>query len=430
MSATIHRLHSAKPIAGFIRVGHRDHVWLEGQLAKGALPFKRFIFEAAHIGQQRSLVKALRNANCEILLDTNFAELSSIGKFQSAAAKLPWAHPDDRPWIPDDLAGNRATFVASQIVEFAAEERVDVILGPSGLVEPDLNWLHAGVRLNEELSSILARTGGNRISMDYQLIGTMALLREPDFRADVKAALSDIAAENIWLRTSGYDANSTGTGTRRYIEAVCDLHSLNRPMIADMTGGFPALGAAAAGAIGGFSHGVGQKEAFRASEYRREPVGGGGGGPRRVFVSELGCWFSEDKFLSISQAKGAKSRLFCRNTSCCPQGADDMIDNRNGHFLQSRAFQIDQISRVPDERKEADFLSRHLGPALRNARALARLSYEDTKALKSIQDEKKRLTLMGEVLTDMLADSATRSRTDSPHFRGGANTITLLGQGA
>lgn len=429
MTATIHRLHNTNPIAGYLRVGHRDHKWLEDQLARGALPYRRFVFEAAHIRQQRQLVSLLRAANCEIVLDTNFAELSSIGKFQGASRQLPWAR-DDRPWSADDLAGNRADYVASQIAEFAIEEKVDVVLSPSGLIEANSDWLTTGVLMNQALARTLNRSGGNHISLDYQLIGTMALLREADFRADAKAALTDVAAENVWLRTSGHDANSTGTGSRRYIEAVCDLHEINRPFIADMTGGFPALSAAAAGAIGGFSFGVGQKEAFRANDYRREPVISSGGGPKRVFVLELGRWISEEQFTIMTQAKGARTKLICPDTSCCANGKDDMIDNRNGHFLKSRHAQIDQMSRVPDDRREADFLLKHISPALRTARALARLDYGDEKTTKTILDEKKRLTLMNDVLADMLVDSGNRTRSEAPLFRGNTNSLMILGRGA
>ena len=429
MTATIHRLHNTNPIAGYLRVGHRDHKWLEDQLARGALPYRRFVFEAAHIRQQRQLVGQLRDASCEIVLDTNFAELSSIGKFQGASRQLPWAR-EDRPWSADDLAGNRAEYVASQIAEFAIEERVDVILSPNGLIEAESDWLTAGVRMNQALARTLNQSGGNHISLDYQLISTMALLRAMGFRADVKAALSDVAAENVWLRTSGHDTNSTGTGSRRYVEAVCDLHEINRPFIADMTGGFPAFSAAAAGAIGGFSFGVGQKEAFRANDYKREPVAGGGGGPKRVYLDQLGRWISEDQFTIMIQAKGARTKLLCPVTSCCANGRDDMIDNRNGHFLKSRAAQIDQISRVPDDRREADFLLKHIGPALRAARALARLDYGDAKTTKTILEEKKRLTLMNDVLADMLVDSGNRTRSEAPLFRGNTNSLVILGRGA
>jgi hypothetical protein len=111
MTATIHRLHNTNPIAGYLRVGHRDHKWLEDQLARGALPYRRFVFEASFIHQQRQLVSLLREANCDIVLNANFAELSSMGKFQVASRQLPWAR-DDRPWTAEDLVGNRAEYVA------------------------------------------------------------------------------------------------------------------------------------------------------------------------------------------------------------------------------------------------------------------------------------------------------------------------------
>ena len=123
-------------------------------------------------------------------------------------------------------------------------------------------------------------------------------------------------------------------------------------------------------------------------------------------------------------------RLFCRDTSCCPSGRDDMIDNHNGHFLKSRAAQIEQISRVPDDRREEDFLLRHIGPALRTARALAGLDYGDEKTRKTILDEKKRLTLMNDVLADLLENSGNRTRSEVPLFRGNTNSLVILGRGA
>ena len=59
MTATIHKLHNSNAVAGYLRVGHRDHKWLEDQHARGALPYRRFVFEAAHIRQQRQLVRIL-----------------------------------------------------------------------------------------------------------------------------------------------------------------------------------------------------------------------------------------------------------------------------------------------------------------------------------------------------------------------------------
>lgn len=426
MNATVHRLHNARPIAGIIRVGHRDHRWLEDRLAAGRLPYRRFVFEAAHIDEQLQLVAALKKAGHEIILDTNFAELGSVGKFKGAASKLPWARPD-RPWSAEDLGGNRAAFVASQMAEFAIGRKVDVVLSPSHLLEEDHSWLPRDAQLSHALRMALDRLGGDEIAVDFQLIVTAAVLKQEDFRVETLAVLTDVDAENMWLRTSGFDANSTGTGTRRFIEAVRDFHSCGKPLIGDMTGGMPALAAAAAGALGGISHGVGQKEAFRASEYRRVPVSSGGGGMRRVYIADLGRWIGEDQFQQIVQTKGAKSKLFCRETECCPQDRDDMIDNSKGHFLHQRSAQLQDLSRVPEARREEHFLVHHIGPALSTARSLARLKFEDSRVLDMIQSEKKRLGLMNDVLRDLLVDSGDVSRSETPIFRGGNGNLVVLG---
>lgn len=426
MNATIHRLHNTQPIAAILRVGHRDHRWLEDRLAAGRLPYRRFVFEAAHFDEQLQLVEALKKAGHEIILDTNFAELGSLGKFTGSASKLPWARKD-RPWAADDVGGNRAAFLASQMAEFAINRKVDVILSPSHLLDDDQDWLSRDVQLANALRNALDRLGGTEVSIDFQLIMTAALLKQPDFRAEVQAVLVDVAAENVWLRTSGFDANSTGTGTRRFIEAVREFHGCGKPLVGDMTGGMPALAAAAAGAIGGISHGAGQKEAFRASEYRRVPVSSGGGGARRVYIADLGRWISEDQFKQIVQTKGAKSKLYCREASCCAQGKEDMVDNPKGHFIHQRTSQIQDLSRVPEARREEHFLVHHIGPALSTARSLLRLKYEDGRVFDMIQAEKKRLGLMNEILRDLLVASSDASRSPCPLFRGGSDNVTVLG---
>src|SRR5258707_11717551 len=103
MSATIHVLRPASaPVAGFLRVGHTGHRKLEALHAAGRFPYRRVVFDAAHIGEQLELLKMLRTSGCEIVLDPNFAEMSTLGRFGSAVAKLPWANPE-RPWGPSDF---------------------------------------------------------------------------------------------------------------------------------------------------------------------------------------------------------------------------------------------------------------------------------------------------------------------------------------
>jgi hypothetical protein len=100
MAATVHVLHpNSAPIAGFLRIGHTGQRKLEALHAAGRLPYRRVVFDAAHLAEQIDLLKALKGSGCEIVLDPNFAEMATEGRFGSAVTKLPWANPD-RPWDP------------------------------------------------------------------------------------------------------------------------------------------------------------------------------------------------------------------------------------------------------------------------------------------------------------------------------------------
>jgi hypothetical protein len=428
MSATIHQIHNLSPIAGFIRVGHNDHRWLEERLSAGKMPYRRFVFDAAHIDKQRNLLQVLKESGHEIVLDTNFAELCSVGKFGGGASSLAWANPH-RPWRLDDLGGNRAKFLTSQMAEFAVERGVDVVLSPSQLIEFKGRLPSIDAELANAMRFALDAAGGKGIALDYQVFTSMNLLRDEEFRKEIAEICSDVDGENIWLRTSGFDAHSTGAATRRYVESLSAFHEARKPLVADMVGGLPALGAAAAGAIGAICHGAGGKEAFRIADYRKVPVGGGGNGKRRVFLSELSRWVSEEQFEKIVSTKVTKSKLFCRDRNCCPQGRDDMVEEAKGHFLNQRNAQIRELSRVPEDRRLDHFLVHQLGSATSVARTLSRLSYADSKIAELVASEKKRLVRMADSMRMLGESSSIENRSLSPMFRGGgSNVIALAGR--
>src|SRR5215207_6335969 len=110
---------------------------------------------------------------------------------------------------------------------------------------------------------------------------------------------------------------------------------------ADGVGGFPALAAVAFGAVGGISHGVAQKESFKARERKSPPAPGGGGARQRIYVHELDRYFNEDQLNTIFDAKGGKSRFGCNDTNCCRHGPEDMVENAHAHFITQRYRQLD-----------------------------------------------------------------------------------------
>jgi len=281
----------------------------------------------------------------------------------------------------------------------------------------------------EALRYELDRCGGADIAIDYQLITTSGLLRELSRDSSAQAALFDdiktMPIENVWLRVSGFGATATGAGTRHFIESIRDFHAIGRPLIADMAGGFAALGAAAFGAVAGLSHGVGQKESFKAADWRNPPAGGGGAAGR-AYVHELDRYFKEDQLQSIFDAKGGRSRIGCADTSCCRHGCEDMLENGHAHFITQRHRQLDDLSSVPEDRRASHFLLRHLDPAIRTARHAAKLRIMDQKVLEAVGQAKIRMVRLRDALADLDEKGTGETRSRAPNFRGGAKAVSAV----
>lgn len=419
MTATVHLLH-AQPVspAAFLRVGHTGHRKLEALHAAGRLPYKRVVFDAAHLAEQAELLTLFRRSGYEIVLDPNFAEMAEIGRFTSAVSKLPWANIE-RPWEVSDFGRLRNLDLAKLIVEFAVVRAVNAILAPTHLIETaESTWRSIDLNMCEALRNELDRQGGSQIAIDYQIITTSALLRDEYARKQLISSTNDLPAVNVWLRASGFGADATGSGTKLFIEAARTLHEINRPLVVDVAGGYASLAALAFGAVGGISHGVAQKESFKAGHWKR-PSSGGGGTAHRVYVHELDRYFNVDQLNAIFGTKGGRSRFGCNDASCCPNGIEDMIENAHAHFITQRSRQISDISSVPDSRRAEHFLLRHIDPAIRSARHAVKLKVADQKTAKAVADAKSRLIRLRDALANLHEKDSGATRSRMPAFRGG-----------
>ncbi len=418
MIATVHVLHSKpSPIGSFLRVGHTGHRKLEALIAASRLRFRRFVFDATHVDDQKDLLATLQRAGCEIVLDPNAAETAMLGRFGSSVSTLPWGNPD-RPWEPGDFGRTRNLDTAKAIAEFAVRHKIDAVLAPTHCIETFPSpWLSIDLRLCEELRHELDRAGGTHIPIDFQLITTNTLLKDQAAREALVAGIRHAPAENIWLRASGFGAAATGSATRAFIEASRSFHEINKPIIADYAGGLSALAAAAFGGVGGFSHGMNQKETFRIGDWRK-PATGGGGSAKRIYVPELDRSFKEDQLNALFSVKGTRARFGCNDTTCCPHGMEDMLENPHRHFVIQRSRQIKNLSDAPEARRAEHFLLHHLDPAVRSARLASRLKFANGDVVKLINETKKRLTNLRDPLGDLHSTSASATRSAAPKFRG------------
>ena len=426
MAAQIHVLHPRpEPLCGFLRVGHTGHRKLEALHVAGRFPYRRVVFDAAHIAEQQELLKMLRTSGCEIVLDPNFGEMSMVGRFKSAVARLPWANPE-RPWEPSDFARGRNLDVPKLIAEFAVKHSVNVVLAPTHFLElTDLSWRAVDLSTCEALRHSLDQVGGEHIAVDYQLITTNALLKDEAGRTELIDGVGSLPIDNVWLRTSGFGATSTGVGTRLFIEAVRHLHQLGRPLIADGVGGFSGLATAAFGAIGGISHGVAQREGFDANDWKKPSQRNGGGTATRVYLPELDRYLTANQLSVLFNARGGRSRFGCNDANCCHAGPDDMIENSCAHFITQRFRQISDLSAVPEARRAEQFLLRHIDPAVRSTRIGAHLKIADEKVETIMKDAKLRLERLRDALADLHAVDNAPSRSRPPEFRGGVRSIPV-----
>ena len=255
--ATFYVLHpTSTPPAAFLRIGHTGHQKLEALHAANRFPYRRVVFDGAHIGHQDDLLHLLKSSGCEIVLDLNFAETAAPGRFSSAVSKLPWGSPG-RPWLPSDFGPGRNADFLKLMAEFAVRAGVDAVFAPTHAIEDAGNaWHTVDLASCAHLRSELDRAGGSRIAIDFQLITTARVLKDVQQLARVTEGVAGLPVQNVWLRVSGFGATATGAGTRHIIEAARGLHALGRRLVIDMAGGFAGLSVLAFGAVGGISHGV------------------------------------------------------------------------------------------------------------------------------------------------------------------------------
>ena len=97
-----------RQIAHVMRVGFLEHRRVEQLLSSGKLSTRRFAIEAANFERQRGLLRMLRDEQAEIILDTNAAELSVLGKFAGSMKAAPWAAAN-RPLEKEDFIGQNIT---------------------------------------------------------------------------------------------------------------------------------------------------------------------------------------------------------------------------------------------------------------------------------------------------------------------------------
>lgn len=423
MAEVIH-LHPRQPLlAGYLRVGHNGHKMLENMLGGGKLQYRRFVFDASHLAEQQHLLRKLQKNGCEIVLDPNFAEMFFAGKFGSAIRKLPWVN-HDRPWTIDDFRSARNFDVTRAIAEFAINHGMNAVLAPSHVIDhTSVESVTVDLALCESLRKQLDLLGGSGIKIDYQLNLATKILTDGIARQTIMSNLDSLPVDNVWLRVENFGATSTGVATRAFIECVREFHANNRPIVVDYAGGLVGLSALSFGATGGLCHGIGIKEKFDISRWKKS--GNSGGGGTNIYVADLDRYLKPDQLNTLWEAKGSKSKFGCNDPDCCRQ-LQDMIEQHDEHFVVQRSKQLLALSKIPVEKRADHFMLNFVGNSVRMARAATALKIDDQRLKKALLKTKKRLQFFEEALVNLGGTAAAPSYSRVPVFRGGANTISAV----
>jgi hypothetical protein len=374
----------------------------------------RVVIEASVAGRQQELIQSLREAGAELILDTNVAELSSLGRFGGAAREAPWANPL-AVLTPDDMRVNANRDVIGHIARYAVAQGFHAVLAPTHILDGSPDPLFA---IDRDSTSALRRSldaeGGREIDIHYQLNIKNAALRDPVQRRAFIAGLGSTPYDSLWFRVSGFGADATPMGLRRYIAAMLDFTRLERPIVADGVGGLAGIAIAAFGAAGGICHGVAEKERFDASSWGKPPKSGGGGREKRVLVGAVDRLLSVKQLEALMAAPGARKALSCQDRHCCPHGLDDMLKDPKAHYLRQRARQIADLVRVPDSRRIRHFIDQELAPTERAARNAAKLKVADESLVELLTRSSDRLEKMHAVLEDLSRTVDGAPRAASP----------------
>jgi hypothetical protein len=379
--------------------------------------------------RQMSLMRALAERGAELVLDTNAAELSSLGRFEGAVRQAPWAI-EGRPLQLDDWAGARGHERITQIAQFAVEHKFRSVLAPTHLLRGhDDRAFDSDRDVLERLRRSLDDVGGTGIALDYSLLIPYRVLRDPGERAAFIAALQREPFDNLWLRIAGFGIDASAVGVRRYINALRDFIELGRPTIADGVAGLAGLATVAFGAAGGVAHGVGVMERFDTRSWAKRPEKKSKGGTgTRALVATLDRKLKIEEVKAIAAAGGSRL-VSCADTKCCRRGLTDTLHDPKPHYLYQRRAPLGALSRVPESRRAEHYLSQILTPADRQARMLNRLKITDPRIKNMLHESGLRVEQLLHVLEDLHVASAPKHpRASSPPVRKGEPPRSALGQ--
>lgn len=433
MAGNVVYLHGKpKEISQTTRVAFREHVLCEQLLGANKLASRRFVLDAATEGtrRQKSLLRLLKDRQAEVILDTNCAELSVVGRFSGSASSAPWSAEGRVLESADFIAGTNRS-VIEPIARYVINNEITAVLSPSHFLgDNGHNWFKTDLRACEDLRKVLDQYGGGFIPIDYPLIASYAQFRDPKFRKAVCNELRNLPVDRVWLRIAGFGVGATGEGVSRYVEGALDFHELRVPLIADCVGGLASLAVSAIGGVSGFASGLESKQRFDTSDWLKSvPRKGGGGGSKRIFVHGL------DRSLSITEARQlfedarpSRHMLGCSDPQCCGD-IEKMLGKPEAHQAVQTGKFVKSLSEIRESLRAEQFVEKFLFERFKTAERANRIRNMNATTRKKIAASAKRLELAYDSLSGLLDRLGIIQFPSEAHFRGGLRQADLFQEG-
>lgn len=394
MSNVIHLYQPPPQIAHYLRIGYREHVLGDRMRAEGRFSGQGFVFDSCHIETQADLIQDLRAEGRELILDTNVAEQSVVGRFSGTVANAPWARKDGPLEVEDFQAGTNRS-VLEPISRFTVTNGFHTILSPTHYLGGDqFFWFDIDCRSCQALRNALDREGGQHIRINYALILDNAQIKDAKVVERIVAGLRGLPIAALWLRVAGFGVDATGAGIDKMARAVLQFHELGVPIIMDRLGGQTALALSSLGVTSGYTNGMKGKDSFQTGGWLKPRSGGGGGNDRAVFVSGLDRRVSAKEMKTLfDSSPTARSVYGCRDIGCC-SNIEAMLREPEAHYLREQSKTLTDLGQVPEARRPDYYLDNYLDAMRLKAERSARLKKAPEDFLKKAEKATTRLTRM------------------------------------
>ena len=376
------------PLGGYLRPGHRDSALLARLISQGFDVGAGIILDPSITERTADLRDVARSAGIELIADPRSVELSMAGGFaRSSISSLPWAGASPHTYA--DLRNSGGDGLCRSIAAHVLETGVSAVLAPTHFIDGLPDWLPLDSHLTRQLRRELDALGANQVAIYYPLVSTLRTLSDDRVLERVVAGLSSLAREEtidaVWLRLHPFGTTSAGPiNLRRYVAVAQALRGIGVPLVGEKTGTVGLL-LLALNAVGAIESSITYGDRFDVRALQKPSDGKGFIPPPRVYFSTFGAMIKKSMARSLFERPILRSRHGCQST-CCPRGYRDMIDDPRRHFVISRALEVARISNVPAGVRAENYLTTWLRPASDRAVQVAELGPELMTHRKRVDD--------------------------------------------